>query len=1325
MTLGLTGLPPTGCRFAMLLLAMLLVPGLAVAQQGGLPSLDVLRGLLQGQGLSASPSDQLDRLRQQPGGEQLAPVPAPEALGPSPDELAAFEAYCRGQEAAQGQAQPRLDPARFSRLEQDYCRRAAAPLSQFGYETFARGVTPSTLGIGSIPEHYMLGVGDELIVTFYGQTKGTYTVRVDSEGRVVVPDLQPIAAAGRRFDEFRRELEARTEAAFLGTKVFVSVGAVRQISVTVIGEVAVPGIHRLTALSTVLDAVALAGGIRKTGSLRRLKVLRNGGPAIEVDLYDLLLSGRFADRLSLFDGDRIFVPTIGATVAVAGEVTRPGIYELPAGAQRLEQSQLLAYAGGTLRPTGHSYLRVSFSGEGREEVTQSRRPGGEVAAGDLIVVRPLADVQTDSVRLLGAVTQPGQVALAYAPTVRALLGDALSLKPGAYRPFAVLERYERETGARRLQAVDLERVLSGAGEVKLRDRDTLFVLGAEDVAYLGSSSVRDVVLGRPVPGLALQPPPGQGMVPPPLAGGPAAPYGATPYGPAPYGSTPYGSAPYGTAPYGPAPYGGMAYGGTAYGGTTDAYGRTAAAGARPSAQAPYGSAAPYASPAYGAGSYGRAAPSAPAGAGLAPPSGAFGGGGEQAVGACAGIESLARIFAAGETRRFEAVVQAHFAEDRVEYRLDPPCPALFQSNGYLLPFALEHVAAVLGDVQRPGLYPVLPETALATLVAAAGGLRQGGGGVRLELSRAPKSGTPLRLQREGDAAALRLRVGPADVVRFAGSWVELAGAVQAPGLRPLSDAGSVKALVGDRSALAEDPYLPFAVLETTDAATQSRRLYPVNLERVLDGEADVALRDKDRLVVLSRDDVRYLMSTDVKNIILGQPVAGLTSARSTLEQLRQQARSEQSGQLEGSAQLQDAGKLQGGGQPEGSAPQVQGQVPAVAPAGGENICPGLKALAMVVSVGKTQRYDSALLAGLSESTVEFDLRRECPKVFAEDPDILPFALEHAVAMNGEIRHPGAYPIAPKTRLSSLISVADGVTRDTDLMRVEISRLERGGEGGSERRSMVDIGSEDPRQVLLSPSDIVRFNASYADRDSGPVVLDGEITRPGLYVIRKGERLSELIARAGGLSPQAFPYGAIFTRERVKEAEAEALKRAAREIDAALSVLASKSSVDPKQLAAVTQLSRRLDTAEAIGRVVIEADPTVLQAHPELDTVLEAGDRLFVPKRPNYVTISGDVLNPSSVQFTPGLTGAEYIRRAGGYQVAADESRVFVVLPNGEARQMGASAWNFQPVQIPPGSTIVVPRDPQPFDLLEAVRDITPILSNLAVTAASLSVISRR
>jgi hypothetical protein len=255
---------------------------------------------------------------------------------------------------------------------------------------------------------------------------------------------------------------------------------------------------------------------------------------------------------------------------------------------------------------------------------------------------------------------------------------------------------------------------------------------------------------------------------------------------------------------------------------------------------------------------------------------------------------------------------------------------------------------------------------------------------------------------------------------------------------------------------------------------------------------------------------------------------------------------------------------------------------------------------------------------------------------------------------------------------------------------------------------------------------VRINALFSDQEAGGVVVSGEVRSPGVYSIRRGETLSQLLKRAGGLTDQAYPYGAVFTRTRVKEAEQEELKRATQQLNSAMaSALLSKRDVKPEAAAAVQALSEKISSAEVVGRVVVEADPAVLQAKPHLDTVLESGDRIFLPKRPNYVLLIGDVLNPTALQFAPDKKVGEYLREAGGVQSTADKGRIFIVYPNGKALPAHTSKWGFgSGSRIPAGSAIVIPKDPMPFDTMSFVRDMTQILGQIAISAASIAVISK-
>lgn len=222
-------------------------------------------------------------------------------------------------------------------------------------------------------------------------------------------------------------------------------------------------------------------------------------------------------------------------------------------------------------------------------------------------------------------------------------------------------------------------------------------------------------------------------------------------------------------------------------------------------------------------------------------------------------------------------------------------------------------------------------------------------------------------------------------------------------------------------------------------------------------------------------------------------------------------------------------------------------------------------------------------------------------------------------------------------------------------------------------------------------------------------------------------MSQLMKRAGGITPNAYPYGAVFTRVAARDAERDSYKRAASDLQEAM-VTAVTSGALGKDASNSAQflgtVIARLQNADAVGRVVIEADPAILEARPEIDPLIEPGDLLVIPKRPISVTVIGQVLNPGSLAFSPGAKLKDYVERAGGYAQAADDGRVFVILPNGTAKKFRNSFWNYQTQDIPPGSVIVVPRDAAPFNLVAFSERLFGLLSNLAISAAALATISR-
>lgn len=167
---------------------------------------------------------------------------------------------------------------------------------------------------------------------------------------------------------------------------------------------------------------------------------------------------------------------------------------------------------------------------------------------------------------------------------------------------------------------------------------------------------------------------------------------------------------------------------------------------------------------------------------------------------------------------------------------------------------------------------------------------------------------------------------------------------------------------------------------------------------------------------------------------------------------------------------------------------------------------------------------------------------------------------------------------------------------------------------------------------------------------------------------------------------------------------------------AAAVQRDKNTPDSTQIELVQSLAEQLEEIEAVGRITVETDPNVLDVRPELDMLLEKGDRIYIPKRPLTVRVTGEVLSPAVLQFTQDKNPRDYIMEAGGFSYFADKKRAFLLYPDGSAKPLKVSVWNHSPLFVPPGSAIVIPRDPKPFNFIESAKDIGQILTSVAITS---------
>lgn len=845
----------------------------------------------------------------------------------------------------------------FSRIEEDYNRRLGylkgdkASLNQFGYDIFDRLPLQQQILNGSVPSSYILGVGDELIVNLKGSDEESYTVKIDREGRLLVPSLSPVNASGLSFGEVEKVLKKQVSDSLIGTEVFLSVATLRQISVLVAGEVSNPSLISTTSLASPIEVLLQVGGIKKTGSLRNITILR-GDEKIKVDLYDII-GGEFAKIVNLRDGDRILVPTLGATIAIDGNVVRPGIYELPDGENRMPSVDALKLAGDPIRQFGNSFTHMDYDQSGRLNYSKLDIDG-TIDSGEIIIVNLLENSQIGRVTLSGHVNTSGVRSLAAFNNVRDLIGSVKNLTENPYLLFGIIERTDPMTQTRQLIAFSPQKVLYGEENISLIDEDKVFIYSRKDIEFLRSDIIRQAIF---------------------------------------------------TGEYLEEEY------------------------------LPDGDL----NPLY-----------------------------------CAPVKRLARIISDTQSDRFATAVRAVF--------------------------------------------------------------------VRRESTRE---------------------------------------------------------------------------------------------------------QQKDRQIMLDQEELNDLALQRSQMIASSQVVPN----QMALAELNEEEDEEE-----------------------------------------------------------------------EEDNYDF-----CPAIYQDVDNLLSFTLEHIISVDGAVRLPGVFPITQNTSVNLLLSVSGGTSNDANMGRIEITSYKEEATDGNlvMNWEYIDSSISDLNQIRVNPGGGVRVSSVYTNFEPGAVLLSGEFVQPGVYTIRKGEKLSSLIARAGGLTDQSYPYGAIFTRDRVKQIQRQEMRQTAQRLQSAMVSASVKKNVAPGGAIALQNMVNQMAEQDFIGRVVIEADPVVLNLDPEKDIVLEAGDSLFMPKRPNFIVTVGDVLNPSALQFVPGKGVQSYLDEVGGFTRAADEDRVFVVYPNGVSKPITLSSWGGdRNLSIPPGSAIVIPTDLSPYDSLTLVSTIGDIFRNLAVSAASIAVLVR-
>jgi protein involved in polysaccharide export with SLBB domain len=355
-------------------------------------------------------------------------------------------------------------------------------LKQFGFDLFLQGragfLTTNRLPVG--PD-YVLGPGDEVKVRIWGKVEGAWSLAIARDGTVRMPKVGVIALGGLSFEQAKEILQKEFSRYYSGFEMNVTLGALRTMSVYVVGNARQPGAYTVSSLSTLVNVLFQAGGPTKSGSMRDLQIRRGGQVIGHFDMYDFLRRGDKSGDQRLLPEDVIFIPPIGPVAAIAGSVNSPGLYELKG---ERTVSQLIELAGGLNALAFRGRLQIERIVENNRQIVfesdleESKEKEVDLRSGDILkVFQVVQDRRT--VRIVGAVQRDGEYGFKPGMTVKDLLSLSGGTKYFAYLKEGELTRLHVTDAGPRVEKmnVDLEKALAGdpTSNLPLQENDQLFI----------------------------------------------------------------------------------------------------------------------------------------------------------------------------------------------------------------------------------------------------------------------------------------------------------------------------------------------------------------------------------------------------------------------------------------------------------------------------------------------------------------------------------------------------------------------------------------------------------------------------------------------------------------------------------------------------------------------------------------------------------------------------------------------------------------------------------------------------------------------------------
>ncbi|TFB12827.1 hypothetical protein E3V33_04225 [Candidatus Marinimicrobia bacterium MT.SAG.4] len=410
----------------------------------------------------------------------------------------------------------------FDDIEEEIPILREAPIAEgelrpFGYEIF--NLSPKTfepLEGGPVDPNYPLGPGDEIVLTLWGDTEQFHRLRIDREGKILIPDIGQVVISGLTLERAEEKIKSRLSGVYSGlgpisgsqsTFFDLSMGKLRSIRIFIMGEVKRPGGYTMRATVTAFNALYYGGGPNQRGSLRNIRIIRDGKTINRMDLYSYLLYGKTEEDMRLQDGDAIFVPIRGRMVAIKGEINAPAFYELKpwdklrnllslarglkatAYVNRIQIDRIVPFEERESYPHERKIIDIDY-----KSYMKDKDKDFQLVDGDVISVFSIMDVKMNLVNIAGSVTRPGTYELNEEMRLTDLIDEADGVLGEIYLDRADIIRTKTDLTKQLIQ-IDLGLAMSGDStqNLLLQELDEVKIFSIHEIEGTYSVTIRGQV----------------------------------------------------------------------------------------------------------------------------------------------------------------------------------------------------------------------------------------------------------------------------------------------------------------------------------------------------------------------------------------------------------------------------------------------------------------------------------------------------------------------------------------------------------------------------------------------------------------------------------------------------------------------------------------------------------------------------------------------------------------------------------------------------------------------------------------------------------------